>query len=46
VPDNYCIDLNDNLFTPGDTIFFFYAAKSNDGPGTTNYFSLENRHGV
>lgn len=41
VPDNYCIDLNDNLFTPGDTIFFFYAAKSADGPGTTNYFSLE-----
>jgi len=41
VPGNYCIDLNDNLFTPGDTIFFFYAAKSADGPGTTNYFSLE-----
>jgi len=41
VPDNFCIDLNDNLFTPGDTIFFFYAAKSADGPGTSNYFSLE-----
>jgi FlgD Ig-like domain len=41
VPDNFCMDLNDNLFTPGDTIFFFYAAKSADGPGTTNYFSLE-----
>jgi FlgD Ig-like domain len=41
VPGNYCIDLNDNLFTPGDTIFFFYGAKSADGPGTTNYFSLE-----
>src|SRR5262245_9141947 len=41
IADNYCIDLNDNLFTPGDTIFFFYAAKSADGAGTTNYFSLE-----
>jgi hypothetical protein len=41
VPGNYCIDLNDNLFTPGDTIYFFYGAKSADGPGTTNYFSLE-----
>jgi hypothetical protein len=41
VPDNYCIDLNDNLFTPGDTIFFFYAAKSADGPGSTSYYSLE-----
>jgi hypothetical protein len=41
VPDNFCIDLNDNLFTPGDTIFFFYSAKSADVPGSTSYFSLE-----
>lgn len=41
LPGNYCIDLNDNLFTPGDTIYFFYSAKSADVPGTTNYFSLE-----
>ncbi|HEU4365260.1 MAG TPA: FlgD immunoglobulin-like domain containing protein [Candidatus Krumholzibacteria bacterium] len=27
----YCIDLNDNLFTPGDTVCFFYAAKNTNG---------------
>lgn len=41
VPDNFCIDLNDNLFTPCDTNFFFYGAKSDDGPGSMSYFSLE-----
>ncbi len=30
VDDTFCVDLNDNLFTPGDTVCFFYAAKSND----------------
>ncbi len=24
--DRFCIDLNDNLFTPGDTVSFFYAS--------------------
>jgi hypothetical protein len=28
VADRYCVDLNDNLFTPGDTVFFVFAAKS------------------
>ena len=26
--DAYCVDLSDNLFTPGDTVCFFYAARS------------------
>ena len=30
-PDTYCVDLNDNLFTPGDTVCFFYAARSAGG---------------
>jgi hypothetical protein len=25
-PDIYCVDLNDNLFEPGDTVHFFYEA--------------------
>jgi hypothetical protein len=39
--DRYCIDLNDNLFEAGDTVCFFYAAKSADGPGTVNYYSID-----
>jgi len=35
----FSIDLNDNLFTPGDTIYFVYSAISADGGGTTTYFS-------
>ena len=31
VPDVYCIDLNDNLFTPGDTIEYFYEGVSVGG---------------
>jgi hypothetical protein len=31
-PDRYCIDLNDALFTPGDTICYFFGA---DVDGTT-----------
>jgi len=30
-PDIYCVDLNDNLFTPGDEVSFFYAATSTGG---------------
>lgn len=41
VPDHFCIDLNDNYFTPGDTIYFFYGAVSADVAATTSYFSLE-----
>ncbi|HKW15303.1 MAG TPA: FlgD immunoglobulin-like domain containing protein, partial [Candidatus Krumholzibacteria bacterium] len=32
------VDLNDNLFTPGDTVSYFYSASSTDA---TNYFSTE-----
>lgn len=38
-PDFYCVDLNDNLFTPGDTVNFFYAAKSLGGAETYAYGS-------
>lgn len=34
VPRAYCVDLNDNLFTPGDTVNFFLGAKN-----TVNEFS-------
>ena len=27
--DRFCLDLNDNLFTPGDTVCFFYGARGN-----------------
>jgi hypothetical protein len=35
--DRYCIDLNDNLFTPGDTVWFFFSAR--DRSGRTSYWS-------
>ncbi len=31
VPDVYCVDLNDNLFEPGDTIEYFYEGMSVGG---------------
>jgi hypothetical protein len=37
VMDHYCIDFNDNLFLPGDTCWFFFAAQSTNG---WSYFSL------
>ena len=33
VDDGFCVDLSDDLFTPGDTIRFYFAATS--GVGTT-----------
>jgi len=36
VVNRFNVDLNDNLFTPGDTILYFYSATSNDG---TTYYS-------
>ena len=36
VANRFNIDVNDNLFTPGDTINYFYSATSLDG---TTYFS-------
>jgi hypothetical protein len=38
VADQYCIDLNDNLFVPGDTLWFFFGASGSTGIWT--YFSL------
>jgi FlgD Ig-like domain len=38
-PDFYCVDLNDNLFTPGDTVCFFYAAKNAANVSTYAYGS-------
>jgi len=35
--DWYCVDLNDNLFTPGDTIWYYFSAR--DQGGNTNYYS-------
>jgi hypothetical protein len=37
VQNKFCFDLNDDLFTPGDTIFFYFSAK--DASGITTYFS-------
>jgi FlgD Ig-like domain len=34
VPDKFCLDLKDDLFTPGDTICFFYCAENTDGVRT------------
>jgi hypothetical protein len=36
VNNRFNVDLNDNLFVPGDTICFFYGATS---PGGTTYYS-------
>jgi hypothetical protein len=35
VPDVYCADLNDNLYTPGDTIEFYFSAR--DAAGNVSY---------
>ena len=37
VTQRFNIDINDNLFTPGDTVEYFYSATSLDG--TKTYFS-------
>jgi hypothetical protein len=34
--DRFCIDLNDNVFTPGDTIHYFFGAD--DGLGNETFF--------
>jgi hypothetical protein len=36
VANRFNVDINDNLFTPGDTLEYFYSASSSDG---TTYFS-------
>jgi hypothetical protein len=37
VENRYCVDLNDNLYTPGDTIWFYFSAR--DAAGNTTYWS-------
>lgn len=37
VANSYCVDLNDNLFTPPDTILFFFSARNTSGD--VNYYS-------
>ena len=37
VDDRYCFDLNDNVFVPGDTVCYVFAAKDNGG--VWRYFS-------
>jgi hypothetical protein len=34
VADQYCIDLNDNYFVPGDTVWYFFGAASNTNAWT------------
>jgi hypothetical protein len=36
VQDRYCVDLNDNLFVPGDTVHYFYAADADATPNNGN----------
>jgi hypothetical protein len=41
VKDGYfCVDLNDNLFTPGDTVFFVFAAQAAAPSGKFSYATL------
>jgi hypothetical protein len=39
VENQFCIDLDDDRFVPGDTINFFFAAKSNPPESYTTYWS-------
>jgi hypothetical protein len=39
-PDLYCIDLNDNLFEPCDTVCFYFCAVSDTPFCDANYFSI------
>jgi hypothetical protein len=40
VPDQYCVDLNDNLFTPGDTVFFAFGATSAPPSNVSTYLTF------
>jgi hypothetical protein len=37
VDDRYCVDLNDNLYTPGDVVSFYFSAR--DAAGRTTYWT-------
>ncbi|MDX1440094.1 MAG: matrixin family metalloprotease, partial [Rubricoccaceae bacterium] len=34
IPDRYCFDLKDNVFTPCDTVCFIFSAENTTGTGT------------
>ena len=38
-PNRYCFDLNDEVFTPGDTVRYVFGAVSGGNPPITNYYS-------
>jgi hypothetical protein len=40
VADRYNIDLHDDLFIPGDTVWFFFGARSAPPSGLWSYYSL------
>jgi hypothetical protein len=40
VEDQYNVDLNDNFFVPGDTIWFFFGARSGPPSNQWTYFSF------
>jgi hypothetical protein len=44
VADQFCLDLNDNLLTPGDTLWFFFGAKSADAGGSWSYYFNQLNH--
>jgi hypothetical protein len=37
-PNAFCVDLNDSLFVPGDTISFIFCAESDDAPDYTRTY--------
>jgi FlgD Ig-like domain len=37
VPGRYCVDLNDNLYTPGDSVLFYFSAR--DAAGHVTYWT-------
>jgi hypothetical protein len=37
-PNQFCVDLNDNLYAPGDTVWFYMSAR--DAGFNTSYWSL------
>jgi hypothetical protein len=44
--DEFCLDLNDNLLTPGDTLWFFFGAQGNGGDWVYYYHATHATDGV
>jgi hypothetical protein len=40
VEDRFNVDLNDNLFVPGDTVWFFFGARSGPPSNQWTYFAM------